>query len=72
MAPLNMLWRGGWSPERRCHLRWVGGTGGEGRSPGLRYRAPTLGSQVLPALYHSDWTANEKEGRGDKQLPRAS
>ena len=43
-----------------------GGTAGEGRSPGLRYRAPSyFGSWVLPALSHPDWTAKEKEGWGD-------
>lgn len=42
----------------------LGGTAGEGGSPGLHHSVPSLGSCVLPALSHPDWTATEREGRG--------
>lgn len=68
MAPLNMLWLGVVLEPREAMppLCWVGGTGGEGKAQGfcIFYRVYS-GEPVLPALYHSNWTAKEKEGRGE-------
>lgn len=63
---------GCWSPERRCHLCWVGGTGGEGKSPGLRYRAPTLGSRFSQLCTILIGQLRRRRGGETEQLPRAS